>query len=179
MNFRLIVAATNLANTINNSAPMDALSVEEFVAGMLYGFVQKDDLAELEKCITNLPILEQEVEEAIADFEKGDLSDILKGVEVAGKIIQQLPEDLKDCENIQDDLKRLEAYAQIFTDPTKLAETVFKNFVAHDKAVLADIEDLTEEVKDGSPKAYYQAGDDVADVVVQLLGPVPQMNTLY
>ena len=180
MNFKLIVAATSLVNTIKEAPPMDALSVEEFVSGLLFGFVQKDDLAEIQKCINNVGTLDDEVQEIIADFSKGDITDILKGVEVVGKVISQLPEDLKDCQDIQDDLTRLENYAKIFENPTELAKTVFTNFVAHDKAVLADIADLEAEIKDGSPKAFYQAGDDVADVVVQLLGPVPSAeSTLF
>ena len=41
---------------------------EEFVAGILYGFVKQDDLAEIQKCLTNGERLESEIEGIVADF---------------------------------------------------------------------------------------------------------------
>ena len=49
-----------------------------------------------------------EVNEAITDFAKGDIQDIVAGVEVLMKVLSQLPGDLKNCKEIEPDLKRIE-----------------------------------------------------------------------
>jgi len=79
---------------------MSLKDTEEFVAGMIYGLIQKDDLAEIETCMADGTNLGNDITEAVNDFEKGDFESILAGVEVVGKIIQELPTDLKDCKNI-------------------------------------------------------------------------------
>ena len=68
--------------------------VEQFVAGLIYGMVGRDDLPEIEKCLQNGATLEQEITNAISDFSKGDLQDVIKGVEEVGHIITELPQDL-------------------------------------------------------------------------------------
>ena len=55
---------------------------EEFVAGILYGLIAKDDLKLIETCLTDADGVEKEVNEAITDFMKGDIASILAGVDV-------------------------------------------------------------------------------------------------
>ena len=165
------VAAAAAASAVTTSSNLTPEQAIEFVAGMIYGFIEKDDLKELETCIQNADQLADEVSEAIADFEKADLTDIIAGVELVGKVIQELPTDVQNCENVKDDVARLEKYAEIFQDPTKLAETVTVNFFKHAKIISADASDISVETGKGD---FYKAGDDVADLVVQVLGPVPE-----
>ena len=51
---------------------MSLEGTEEFVAGLLYGMVQKDDLPEIQKCLTNAESLEAEITNAVSDLSKGD-----------------------------------------------------------------------------------------------------------
>ena len=150
---------------------MDVNDVEQFVAGLIYGLIQKDDLTKIQTCLKDASGLETEIEQAVADFSKGDITDIMAGVELVGKIIQELPTDLGDCQAMQDDINRIEAWAQIFSDPTKLVQTLLTNVVAHFSQISADASATVTAFKSAD---YYHAGDDISDLLVQALGPVPQ-----
>ena len=148
---------------------MDAAGVEQFVAGLIMGFVGKDDLPEIQACLTNAASLEAEITNAVSDFSKGDLNDIIKGIEEVGQIIKELPEDLQTCQDIDSDIAKIEAWAKIFTDPTKLVITLTKNLLSNWKQVSADVSKVE---TDWSADNFYDAGDDIASILVLSLGPV-------
>ena len=72
----------------------DVDNVEQFIAGLIFGLIQKDDLTNIQACLTDSDTLAQEIEVVINDFSKGDLADIIKGAQELLAIIQQLPADL-------------------------------------------------------------------------------------
>ena len=146
--------------------------VEQFLGGLVMGLIQKDDLTKIEQCLTDAGGLESEMEEAIQDFMKGDLSDIIAGVEMVGKIIQELPTDLGDCQSMQADITRIEAWAQIFTNPTQLVETLITNTIANFSDITADISKTSQDIAAGD---MYNTGEDIADIMVLELGKVPAM----
>ena len=150
---------------------MDVAGVEEFIAGLIFGMINKDDLPEIQKCLQNAETLEQEITNAISDFSKGDLQDIIKGVEEVGHIIQELPQDLADCQDMQSDIQRIENWAKIFSHPTQLVATLTKNLLANWSQVFADVQ-KTE--TDWNAADYYDAGDDIADILVLSLGKPTQ-----
>ena len=59
---------------------IDVKGVEEFVGGLMFGLINKDDLPEIQKCLSNAEGLETEITEAVQDFEKKDIGDVIKGV---------------------------------------------------------------------------------------------------
>ena len=157
-----VLAASEYAITIDQA--------EQFIGGLIYGLIQKDDLKEIETCLTDADQVEKEVNDAITDFMKGDIADIMAGVELVGKIIQEIPTDLGDCQGMQADIDRIEKWAQIFNDPTKLVTTLATNVIQHFPAITADI---TKTSQDISGDDMWDAGIDVADILIQALGPVP------
>ena len=144
--------------------------VEQFLGGLIMGLIQKDDLTKIEQCLKDGSTLETEVQQAVTDFMKGDLADIMAGIELVGKIIQEIPTDLGDCQGMQADITRIENWAQIFNDPTKLVQTLITNVVSHFPAITSDI---TKTASDISADDMWDAGIDVADILIQSLGPVP------
>ena len=170
---KLVAAATMAA--VNNYG-MNVAEVEQFVAGIVFGLIQKDDLTKIQACLTDAGTLETEIEAAVTDFSKGDLTDILAGIEIVGKVIQELPADLGDCKGMETDIARIEAWAAIFSDPTKLVQTLLTNVVSHFSEIATD---STKIVSDFKAAAYYNSGDDIATVLVLALGAVPaQPETL-
>ena len=150
---------------------MSLEGTEEFVAGLLYGMIQKDDLPQIQNCLTNAESLEVEITNAVSDISKGDFQDILKAVQEVGEIVKEVPSDLADCEGMSDDLAKLEAWAAIFTNPAKLVSTLTKNLLANWKQVSADI---TTTNSDWGNAKYYEAGQDVADVIILSVGPISE-----
>ena len=90
---RVLSTAVAAVATYNN-LDIDVTGVEDFVGGLVFGLISKDDLPEIQKCLQNAKGLEKEVNTAIGDFEKMDFSDIVKGIEEVGKIVKELPADL-------------------------------------------------------------------------------------
>ena len=127
------------ALVIASAVTMNLPEVEQFLAGLILGLIQKDDLAKIQKCLTDGTGLASEISTAIADFEKGDLADIIAGVEEVGKIIQELPDDLGDCKDMSADIQRIETWAQIFKHPEQLIETLTTNIIKNFSEVTGDI----------------------------------------
>ena len=150
---------------------MSLEGTEEFVAGLLYGMVQKDDLPQIQNCLTNAESLEVEITNAVSDISKGDFQDVLKAVQEIGQIIKELPTDLDECKDIQDDITKVEAWAAVFANPVKLAETLTKNLLANWKKVSADV---TTVESDWNAAKYYEAGEDVADMLILSVGPISE-----
>ncbi len=71
----LIVAA------IAANSSIDPASIENIIAGLLKKIIQEDNLPEIQKCMTNTEQVETLLLQALEDITKGDLQDIIKGVE--------------------------------------------------------------------------------------------------
>ena len=147
-------------------------SVEEFVGGLMYGLLQKDDLPEIKLCLQNEQQLETEINTAIADFAKKDFKDILLGVEEIGKVVKELPTDLADCKNIQGDVDKITAWAKIFTEPKKLLPVLSQNILANWKTISTDVVKTDTDFKAAD---YKDAGIDVADILVESVGPISKV----
>merc|ERR1712226_1264017 len=98
-----------------------------------------DDLSKIEVCLKDGQALEPEIEKVIDDFEKGDITDIIAGIEEVGVILQQLPQYLGDCEGMQTDIARIEKWAQIFTSPAALLAALEKNIPQNVSTIEQDV----------------------------------------
>ena len=99
--------ATAIAGIIATKYQMNVAGVEDFVAGLFTGLIHKNDLPLIQACLKNTGALEAEITNALSDISKGDIPDILKGVLEMGQIIRELPNDLSDCKDIADDIKKI------------------------------------------------------------------------
>ena len=160
---------STLVGLIATDYQITVLQGEEFIAGLIYGLIGKDDLPELQKCLKDSEKLDQEISEAIADFSKGDFQDVLKGVEVIGEIIKELPQDLQDCGDIQDDVAKIEQWAAQFANPITLVTKLTTNLLKNWSQVAQEVNKTETDFKDSD---FYDAGDDVAEIVVLSLGKI-------
>ena len=166
---------STIALLMGSEYAMTIGDVEQFIAGLIFGLVQDDDLAEIQKCLKDGSGLGDEITEAIQDFEQKSMEGVIEGIEEIGKIIQELPADLGDCKNMQGDIDRIEAWAQIFKDPKQLAMTVAKNVMKNYKEIMAD---GTKTYSDWESSQFYDCGDDVAEILTLTLGAVPKAGAM-
>merc|ERR1712167_174953 len=124
---------------IAESLAIGPQDVAELLAGIIEVMIGNNDLPEIKKCLTDSAGLEKEIAEAIADFEKGDVGDIIAGIQIMVGVVQEFPQDLQDCEGMSDDIARIEKWASIFTNPQQLVETLIKNTIMNHSAVLAHV----------------------------------------
>merc|ERR1712167_290021 len=159
---------------IAESLTIGPQDVAELIAGVIEGMIGKNDLPEIQKCLTDSAGLEKEIAEAIADFEKGDVGDIIAGIQIMVGVVQEFPQDLQDCEGIQGDIARIEKWAKIFTNPQQLVETLIQNTIKNHSAVMADVGKIQSDASSGN---WMSCGMDIGDLLVLELGPVPSAKS--
>ena len=103
---------------------------------------------------------------AINDFRQ---KKIIEGLSEIGVVLQQLPDAFSTCTSVQDDIAAIEAWSDIFKHPIQLAKTSTKNLLMNGPAVAADIEKQHADWQSGD---YFSCGEDVADALVLIVGPV-------
>lgn len=102
---------------------------------------------------------------------KGDLADIIKGVEDALTLIKQLPVDLADCKNVQDDVKKITTWISQFATPTGLIH-IGENVLANWGGIQKDIGQISTDVQTNK---FMDAGEETGDIVELALGKIDYM----
>lgn len=121
--------------------------------------------------MTDMDTLAQDAETA---FEELKGLHPIAGIEALGQIVWDLPEAVSGCTNMGDDIAEIEAWATIFENPTLLAKTVSKHWLFHGEEIKQDI---AQEEADWAAAQYFEAGQDTADILVALVGPVEPIET--
>jgi hypothetical protein len=160
-----------VASLATVASAMSGDDVINFTAGLFEGLIDKNDLPELQACMTDTTTIGDEVTEAVADFEKGDSSSIILGVEEMIKVSQQFPTAFSDCTTISDDVTAIENYFAQFSDISKASQIIFMNVLKNFSKIGSDIGSLETDFDNAD---YFQAGEDMASVLVDTLGPVEQ-----
>lgn len=161
-------AAAVIAATAN---AFDAMAVPDWIAGFIYGMTGDNQLTEIEACYQGGQQIVTDSKAAIADFEAGDY---FKGIKDAGTVWNEVGSSMTTCTGMGDDIAAIEEWAKIFTEPTKLSETVAKNWLFHGKKIKAD---FAAEEADWSAGNYFQAGVDTADALTLAVGPIKTAQT--
>merc|ERR1712127_642117 len=126
-------------------------------------------------CLKDAEGLQVDLMEAITDFKKKDITDIIKGVSVVGKMIGTVDTDLVDCKGASPDIKRIEVWAAIFKDPVALFKKAFSNTIMNISKIHTDIGDIE---TDASSNQLHDMGLKIADILVLQLGPIPKIEEL-
>ena len=158
---------------------IDINGVQLFAGGLVDGLIMKDNLPELQKCLGDVKTVAPDVQKIVNELAKGDLSDVIAGIKDAVALIQALPTDFKQCENVQDDLTKLKTWGNEFITPEgeiKIAENVMANWAN----IQTDIGTINSDMQS---EQYVEAGETAADVVIIALGkletPAPEVAYLY
>ena len=141
----------------------------DFVAGFVFGMTADNHLTEVETCFTGGELLYHEVETGIADIKTGGWNEDVQAALEFGLVALQIPQALKTCEGMTDDLLAIEQWAAIFKNPTDLASTVAKHYLFHKTEIKADIASLE---SDWKAQLEFKAGADLADLLTLAVGPI-------
>ena len=152
----------------SNQYGFDAMAIPDFVAGMIFGFTGDNELPEIEACFHGTQDLVTDAENLLKDLEAGNW---IHAIDDYAAFSTQLADSVHGCSGqaLDDDFAAIEAWAEIFTEPTHLAETVAKNWLLHKRGIKKDI---ANEEADWASGNYFAAGCDTADALVKLVGPV-------
>lgn len=145
---------------------VDILAVPDFIAGLIFGFTGDNKLDEIESCYHGGEDVVTFAKALAHDLSHGDFK---HAIDDNAKFAQALDDALSECEGMQDDFARIKAWAAIFKEPKELVETVGKRWLLHKRGIKKDI---AKEKEDWSAGNYFEAGEDTADALVLLIGPV-------
>ena len=147
---------------------MGLVDVEQFVGGVIYGLIEKNDIPQIQQCLKNTEDVKVEVNKIVNEMATGTFEAIMAGIKDLAALIQELPTDLKDCENIQDDMNKISNWGQKFITPTGLAKLV-ENVMANWSTIQKDIGDINADI---SNSKYYEAGQVTADTIIIATGKI-------
>ena len=149
-----------------SATAFDAESVPQFIAGFMYGMTGYNHLTEIEACYTGGQQIIIDSQKAWSDATSGDY---FKGIVDAGKAWNEVGSAMTTCQGMDEDIASIEAWAQIFTQPTELSKTVAKHWLLHGNTIKADIAD---EEADWASGEYFNAGVDTANALTEAVGPI-------
>jgi len=144
----------------------NAMAVPDLVAGLIYGFTGDNELPEIEACYTGGVQVQADAELLLTDLQNMDVINAYKHVNA---LKADMHDAMTKCTGMDEDMARIEAWAEIFTNPKELTVTVLKNWLLHKRGIKKDI---TQEKVDWAAGDYFSAGVDTADALVKLIGPV-------
>ena len=151
---------------------IEVKQVEELLGGLIYGLIQKDDLKYIETCMTDSDHVVAQINEAVGDFMKEDVQDIIAGVQVLATLAAELPDDFNDCKAMEADATKISNWAKgLAANPGATAAMVATNVIKNISGILDDINKSSSDIASGD---YYTAGQDIADVVILTVGAIPE-----
>merc|ERR1712166_625215 len=150
----------------------------KFIGGFVWGMTGENHLEEIEACYQGGDMMFHEIEFALSELHKDGWDSEVQAILEFGIVALQIPESLKNCKNMGDDLAAIKEWASIFTNPAELSETIAKHFALHRKQIKADIAD---DKAHWAAAEYWAAGATTADLATTAIGPIkphyPEMET--
>ena len=155
----------------NQQVQLDAMAVPDFVAGVIYGFTGDWKLEEIESCYQGGSGIVDDAKTAIGDIKSGHY---IAGAKQIHAIIEEFPTALSTCENLGDDMAKIEEWANTYKSPSKLIKTASKNYLLHKRHIKSDVA-LVE--SDWQSEKYFDSGKDTA-ATIDLILPFPKTEEL-
>jgi len=138
----------------------DFVAIPDFMAGLMYGFTGKNHLDEMHTCIGESKVVLTGAKQILADAEAGHMIKAAKG---AKALVSDLKTQVAGCKNMSEEMKAIEAWAEMFAEPKSLFKTMGKNYLKNNRNIKNDI---ANEKADWAAGAYFRSGIDVADLLV-------------
>jgi len=162
------------SNTLayNGISNFDFVAIPDFMAGLMYGFTGKNHLDEMHTCMGESKVVLTGAKQILADAEAGHMIKAAKG---AKALVSNLKKEVAGCKNMSEEMKAIEAWAEIFAEPKSLFKTMGANYLKNNRNIKNDI---ANEKADWAAGAYFHSGIDVADLLVQFFGEVQPLPAL-
>ena len=117
---------------------------EQFLEGLFIGLVQHDDMDKIQTCIKDTTNMSANLSAGVVELEaelKNNLNTrgFIRGVKDIGKLITDAEGQLKSCEGIEDDMKRIEVWDRVFYNPETLAWTLMANSWGKHAALMENV----------------------------------------
>lgn len=135
------------------------------MAGLIYGLTGENHLDELETCLKVSDDLVNEAKKIIGEF---SAKEVIHAIEDIGTLASMLPPALTTCKDMDEDIAKIEAWAQIWTHPAHLLERVGKNWILYHFQLHHDMKAISADWKNGD---YFMSGEDTGDFLSKIFTP--------
>ena len=110
----------------------------------------------------------------VEDFQLKDPQHIVDGISHIGHIMIGLPKDTADCTNMHDDITRVSSWGSIFLNPKDALPMIFGNMMANFAPIIHDLDIINHFFT--TQRHYYLAGRLMGSIMIDVLGPVPEVK---
>ena len=172
------LALVGTAAAAQSQVELDRIKLEEIVGGVLKGALHAEGFDDINSCIGDAETVFKDAETAVQDFKAGGATNVIKGLQEVGQILQVVQSGMKDCSNIKADWSRLEGMVKAFSNPTSFAYHVGKDLIVNGKDIYGEIKtSITDYQEEKWGEFGYQVGEAAAKVILGdapvKLGPNP------
>ena len=136
--------------------------VAEFAEGLFEGAF--DAYAhDIEKCLKDLNITEEYIAMGVEELKKGNFSveAIVKALAYFGEALEQLPDDVKDCEGLPEETEDLIKWLEKLGNTEEMTLKVLEAFFRHHKECTADVKAA---ITDFEAHEFRSCGKDVGEL---------------
>ena len=157
---------------------LDRIKLEQIVGGVLKGALHAEGFDDINSCIADAETVFNDAEVAVQDFKAGGATNVIKGLQEVGQILQAVQSGMKDCSSIKADWNKLESMVKAFSNPTSFAYHVGKDLIVNGKNIYSEINtSITDYQQEKWGEFGYQVGEAAAQVILGeapvKLGPNP------
>ena len=156
---------------------LDRIKLEEIVGGILKGALHAEGFDDINSCIADAELVFNDAEIAVTDFKAGGATNVIKGLQEVGQILQVVQSGMKDCSNIKADWSKLEGMVQAFSNPTSFAYHVGKDLLVNGRDIYGEIKSATTDYQEEKWGSFgYQVGEAAAKVIIGQEAAIPVGN---
>ena len=155
-----------LKNSSNATIAGLTMAVEdagELVGGVIQGVLMSAIGTDVEDCVSGMTSFISLTEQLCANLKAGAIGSAFKTL---GSIITDVKNTESSCEAIQDDVEKLEKFAELCADPDALAASMVGNITKNIKDICTD---LVNAINDLINATFDTAGEQIGDATYLVL----------
>ena len=133
------------------------------IAGIMFGIIDQNDCTEIEACGTDSAHDVIQAYNALQLIITRKPLKVAAGVAMLRSVVEDIPTDLNECKNIQDDIASLQAWSTVFLDPAHLQEVVEHDVKRH---ILSLTTHARKAQQDWNNENYFGFGTELGEMLV-------------
>ena len=155
---------------LQSPANFGPMSVPNYIAGFLYGLTGDLELVTIQDCYSESKGLISWIDKFIYDIKNKNLIGAHRAFK---KFRKNLDDTVESCQGFKDDLQLFGDWWELWAEPKELIQTAEINMIRNRKDIMRDVEDYKSDINAGK---YFDAGNELADISVAILGPAPHVH---
>jgi len=136
------------------------------VEGLIWGALEAE--FKVAQCADDIIKIELDIENAVKNFESKNVKGIKNGLLWIKKAFSGIYKALKDCDDFEEDIEKLEELGESFSNPIAFVIHVAKDIIVHGVQIIKEIEGAVKAWR-SSPRNYYSFGENIGKAAAQVL----------